>query len=92
MKGFKPSELQAFLERKASSEFSFSVVDHLTWDLRSIFEMAVAERVIAANPAKVLYTPDSAKKGPMTEEEVETVLGAVRVPRGSVPPPRDFPP
>ena len=29
---------------------SFSVVDHLRWDLSAIFEMAVAERVILFKP------------------------------------------
>src|SRR3984957_16929313 len=62
--GFSPSGLQAFLERKATVPLSFSVVDHLRWDLRSMFEMAVAEKVIAVNPATTLYTPKAAKTGP----------------------------
>ena len=62
------------------TSMSFSVVDHLRWDLGSMFEMAVAEKVIAVNPATTLYTPKAAKTGPclvMTASDVEVVLGAV---------------
>jgi len=79
MGGFSPSGLQAFLERKAAT-MSFSVVDHLRWDLGSLFEMAVAEKVIAVNRATTLYTPKAAKTGfcrVMTAKEVEVALGAV---------------
>jgi integrase len=79
MEVLTPSTLQAFLESKAPTS-SFSLVDHLRWDLSSIFEMAVAERVIPANPATRLYTPSTAKKGAcptMTAAEVETALNAV---------------
>jgi hypothetical protein len=44
--------LQQFLEQKAASSLSFSVVDHIRWDLSSMFEMAVSEKVIAVNPTK----------------------------------------
>ena len=54
--------LQQFLERKAASGLSFSVVDHLRWDLSSMFEMAVSEKVIAVNPTTALYTPKTAKR------------------------------
>src|SRR5262245_47216962 len=37
---FKRDELQDLLNRKATAHFSFSMVDHLRWDLRQIFEMA----------------------------------------------------
>lgn len=72
--------LQQFLERKAASGLSFSVVDHLRWDLSSMFEMAVAEKVIAVNPTASLYTPKTAKRNgsqTMSVEEVERALGAV---------------
>jgi hypothetical protein len=36
-------ELQDLLDVKGKSGLSFSVVDHLRWDLKSIFDMAVAE-------------------------------------------------
>src|SRR5207247_654626 len=42
-------ELQDFLDSKSS--LSFSIVDHLRWDLRQIFEMAIAEGLLVTrNP------------------------------------------
>jgi len=49
--------LQQYLEQKAAAGFSFSVVDHLRWDLRAIFRLAVQDRIIPSNPADVLFTP-----------------------------------
>lgn len=80
VEAFTLSGLQAFLERKAGAGLSFSVVDHLRWDLSSMLEMAVAEKVITTSPATKLYTPKTAKQGEaraMTVAEVETVLNAV---------------
>ena len=37
-------------------------LDDLRWDLSSIFEMAVAERVIPANPATRLSAPPAARE------------------------------
>jgi len=51
LKDFSLTGLQAFLEQKANAGLSFSVVDHLRWDLSAIFEMAMAEKVITSNPA-----------------------------------------
>ncbi len=51
LKDFSLTSLQAFLEGKADTGLSLSAVDHLRWDLSAIFEMAVAEEVIASNPA-----------------------------------------
>jgi nitrate reductase alpha subunit len=51
------------LNLKAKVEkLSFSVVDHLRWDLSQIIEMAVAEGHIRLNPARLLFTPREAKK------------------------------
>jgi integrase len=72
--------LQQFLERKAASGLSFSVVDHLRWDLTSMFEMAVSEKVIRVNPTSALYTPSVAKRSisqAMSGEQVQRVLAAV---------------
>src|SRR5262245_61629127 len=80
VKDFSLRSLQGFLERKADAGLSFSVVDHLRWDLSAILEMAVAEKVIAANPATRLYTPKYAPRGrtrAMTPEEVNLALSAV---------------
>jgi len=72
--------LQQFLERKAASGLSFSIVDHLRWDLTSMFEMAVSERVISVNPTTALYTPKSAKRSvsqTMSAKDVESALGVL---------------
>jgi integrase len=79
MKDFTPTGLQTYLDGKAAT-LGFSVVDHLRWDLTSIGDLAVAEKVLLANPARALYTPPSAKKGDspvMTAADVEKALGAV---------------
>ena len=68
------------MERKGAAALSFSVVDHLRWDLSSIFEMAVSEKVIAVNPTAALYTPKTAKRTEsqaMSADQVEPALGAV---------------
>jgi integrase len=57
---FTRNELQDFLDSKAASKLSFSIVDHLRWDLRQIFEMAVAEDYVRKNPALLLFTPKTA--------------------------------
>ncbi|MGC1298674.1 MAG: tyrosine-type recombinase/integrase [Alloacidobacterium sp.] len=41
---------------------SFSTVDHLRWDLRQVFEMAVAEGFVERNPAALLFTPREAQR------------------------------
>ena len=57
---FKRDELQDFLDSKRA--MSFSVVDHLRWDLKQIFDMAIAEDHIRLNPAALLFTPKEAKR------------------------------
>jgi hypothetical protein len=82
IKDFSLTSLQEFLDRKAEQGLSFSVVDHLRWDLTSIFEMAIVEKLIDANPATTLYTPRIAPKGAtraMSAEEVTIALGAVEL-------------
>jgi hypothetical protein len=55
---FRCDELQDLLDAKAKS-LSFSVVDHLRWDLKQLFDMAVAERLIERNPALLLFMPET---------------------------------
>lgn len=63
LSGFRRDELQDLLDLKAKrEELSFSVVDHLRWDLKQIFDMAVAEGHIRLNPALLLFTPREAKR------------------------------
>ena len=57
------------------------MVDHLRWDLKQIFDMAVAEDLIRKNPAALLFTPGSARRGirlVMTIEEVKQCVEALR--------------
>lgn len=54
--------LQNLLDRKTGAGFSFSVVDHLRWDLKQIFDMALAEGIVQRNPAMILFTPKDARR------------------------------
>src|ERR1051326_461676 len=36
---------------------SFSTVDHLRWDLKQLFDMAIAEGIVRNHPAAILFTP-----------------------------------
>jgi integrase len=49
-------DLQDLLDQKALV-LSFSVVDHLRWHLRAIFELAISEGAADRNPATSLFTP-----------------------------------
>jgi len=62
LSSFRRDQLQDVLDDKAKAGLSFSTVDHLRWDLRQIFEMAVAEGLVARNPALLLFTPKEAAK------------------------------
>jgi len=79
LRTLKRDELQSFLDSKAS--LSFSIVDHLRWDLRQIFEMSIAEGLVNRNPAALLFTPrecQTPQHRAMTAEEVNlafSVLG-----------------
>jgi integrase len=55
-------ELQKMLDKKAQS-LSDSVVTHLRFRLRSVFELAVSEGVVERNPATSLYTPRHCQPG-----------------------------
>jgi len=82
LSGLTRDELQDLLDLKAGREaLSYSTVAHLRWDLKQVFDMAVAEGHIARNPALLLFTPKDAKRTEraiMTGAEVQTcfrVLG-----------------
>jgi len=51
------NRLQQYLDEKAATGCSYSVVDHLRWDLRAIFRLAAQDGVLPANPAELLFTP-----------------------------------
>ncbi len=59
---FNREELQAFLDRKVAEGLSRSTVDHLRWDLRSIFTLGHHEGIVVRNPAVLLYTSRDAKQ------------------------------
>lgn len=55
-------ELQALLDSKAAAR-GRSVVDHLRFRLRSVFELALSEGVVDRNPATSLFTPRNCRPG-----------------------------
>ena len=57
---FTLNELQDLLDQKTEAGLSFSIVDHLRWDLKQIFDMAIAEGYLQKNPAQLLFTPKEA--------------------------------
>ena len=80
LSGFRRDELQDLLDLKAKGGLSFSVVDHLRWDLKQVFDMAVAEGHMERNPALLLFTPKDAPKPvrrAMTIREVQICFGAL---------------
>ena len=80
LRSFRRDELQDLLDLKVNVPLSFSVIDHLRWDLKQIFDMALAEGHVERNPALLLFTPKAAKKPvhrAMTIEEVQTCFGAL---------------
>ena len=79
MLSIRRDELQELLDAKSKTH-SFSVVDHLRWDLRQIFSMAIAEGILRLNPAALLFTPNAAKRPThqvMTPDQVRKALEAL---------------
>ena len=77
---FNREQLQDFLDRKGATGLSFSVVDHLRWDLKQVFDMAVAEGFVVRNPAQLLFTPRDCPRPTsriMTIEEVRKLFGVL---------------
>jgi integrase len=80
LRSLRRDELQDFLDLKANAPLSFSVIDHLRWDLKQIFDMAVSEGQLERNPALLLFTPKQAAKPvrrAMTIEEVRLCFGVL---------------
>jgi integrase len=72
-------QMQAFLHEKALNS-SHSTVDHLRWDLKSIFKMAESEGFVPFNPAASLYTPPGKPEGEklvLTPSQVRQALGVL---------------
>jgi integrase len=73
----KRESLQDFLERKSATGLPASVVSHLRWDLRGIFQLALEDGAIDRNPATSLVTPANASRNTarvMKAAEVVKVL------------------
>src|SRR5262245_48992540 len=60
LRTFTRDELQTLLDSKSS--MSFSTVEHLRWDFRQIFDMAMAEGILNRDPADLLFTPRECSK------------------------------
>jgi integrase len=78
---FDRDALQAFLDQKART-LSFSVVNHLRWDLRQIFNMSVAEGYLRSNPALLLFTPRECRRPSsrvMTMNEVRQLFSVLDI-------------
>jgi integrase len=78
---FGRDELQSLLDGKGAT-LSFSMVDHLRWDLKQIFDMAVAEGYLRRNPALLLFTPRECRRPAtrvMTFEEVRRLFSALEI-------------
>ena len=73
-------ELQAWLLEYAKTH-SAAVVQHLRWDLRSIFAMAQADGIVPYNPAGMLLVPRKARaprpKPALSEEQVRQYLAVL---------------
>jgi hypothetical protein len=78
MASIRRDELRKLLDGKSKTH-SFSVVDHLRWDLRQIFSMAIAEGILRLNPAALLYTKETKRqvRRALTVAEVPPVLAAL---------------
>ena len=75
-------QLQDFLEQRAADGLSASVISHLRWDLRAIFQLAVEDGAVERNPATSLVTPANAARSTqrvMSGEEVVVLLSLVEL-------------
>lgn len=76
-------ELQEFLIQQAR-HYSISVVQHLRWDLNSIFKLALSDGLVMMNPAAALRVPRKCQPGrpkrALTETEVIQYLEALDLP------------
>ncbi len=71
------AELQRLLDDKARKGLSFSMIGHLRWDLKQIFDVAVAEGLLERNPAVLLFVPRGAARAPkrqLTWEQVRSLF------------------
>ncbi|HEX4231711.1 MAG TPA: tyrosine-type recombinase/integrase [Bryobacteraceae bacterium] len=62
MRAITREQLQALLDAKAT-QCGHSMVDHMRFRLRSVFELAMSEGVVDRNPATSLFTPRNCRPG-----------------------------
>jgi len=82
LSSIKRDELQDFLDAKAKGGLSFSVVDHLKWDVKQVFDLALADGHVARNPAAMLSTPREAVRPEhpvMSIKEVQTYFSVLEL-------------
>jgi len=80
LRKFTRDELQTILDSKSS--MSFSTVEHLRWDFRQIFDMAIAEGIVNRNPADLLFTPRECSKPEhrtMTVDEIKRAFDVLEL-------------
>ena len=77
---FTRDELQDYLEQKADQGLSYSLVVHLRWDFKQIFDLAQAEGYVQKNPAILLFVPRNTRwpeRLVMKEEEVKRLFSVL---------------
>ena len=76
LRDIKRDQMRTFLNQKAET-LSRSIVDHLRWDLNSIFKTAMSDGLVDSNPAGALFTPackPSPEKRVLVGSEVRMAL------------------
>jgi integrase len=73
-------ELQELLDERVRNGSSHSTVSHLRWDLKQIFDLAVAEGYVPSNPAKLLYVGREARRPERRIMNIEEVKKCVTIP------------
>src|SRR5262249_53170616 len=72
---------KGIVEKKiAACGLSFSVVDHLRWDLRAILRLAVQDGYIPSNPAELLFVPQTGSRPlrrVLSSEQVQAMLNVL---------------
>jgi integrase len=71
-------DLQAMLDRKAADGYSYSLVAHLRWDLKQMYDLAFSEGLVPRNPATILFVPRGVPRPShrvMNFEEVKKLFG-----------------
>ena len=74
-------QMQSLLDQKALAA-SRSIVDHLRWDLNSVFKLALSDGVVPFNPAAGLFTPPCkpcSDKRVLSAAQIREALGALDV-------------